>query len=76
MFTPKLVCSDVSLNRLLSTTLAFASRLSVTTSSVLPPAEPSFTSLIPSSSPESTSSWMRPAIDEQLVWYGSSVTTI
>jgi hypothetical protein len=76
MLTPKLVCSWVSLNRLFSTTLALASRLSVTTRLVLPPAEPSLTSLMPSSSPPSTSSWIRPAMAEQLVWYGSSVTTI
>ena len=31
---------------------------------------------MPSSCPESTSSWMRAAIDEQLVWYGNSETTI
>ena len=70
------VCSWVSLNRLLSTTLALASRLSVMTSWVLPSADSSLTSAMPSSSPLSTSSWMRAAIDEQLVWYGSWVTTI
>ena len=59
-----------------STTLALASRLSVMTSSVLPPDEPSFTSAMPSRSPASTSSWIRAAIAEQLVWYGNSVTTI
>ena len=76
MLMAKLVCSWVSLNSLLSTTLALASRLSVMTSSVLPPDEASLTSAMPSRSPPSTSSWMRAAIDEQLVWYGSSVTTI
>ena len=44
--------------------------------SVLPPDEASLTSAMPSRSPPSTSSWMRAAIAEQLVWYGSSVTTI
>ena len=72
----KLVCSCVSLNRLLSTTLALASRFSVMTSSVLPPDDASLTSAMPSRSPPSTSSWMRPAMAEQLVWYGISVTTI
>ena len=42
----------------------------------MPPDEASLTSAMPSRSPLSTSSWMRAAIDEQLVWYGSSVTTI
>ncbi len=69
-------CSWVSLNRLFITTLALASRLSDTTRWVLPPAEPSLTSAMPSRSPPSTSSWMRAAIAEQLVWYGSAVTTI
>ena len=59
MLTAKLVCSWVSLNRLLSTTLALASRLSVMTSSVLPPDDASLTSAMPSRSPASTSSWMR-----------------
>ena len=76
MLMAKFVCSWVSLNSLFSTTLALASRLSVMTSSVSPPDEPSLTSAMPSRSPASTSSWMRAAIDEQLVWYGSSVTTI
>jgi hypothetical protein len=53
-----------------------ASRFSVITSVVLPPDEASLTSAIPSRSPPSTSSWIRAAIDEQLVWYGSSVTMI
>ena len=68
MLTPKLVCNDVSLNRLFNTTLGLASRLRLMTRLVLPPAEPSLTSLMPSSSPPSTSSWIRPAMDEQLVW--------
>ena len=76
MLIEKFVCSCVSLNSLLSTTLALASRFSVTTSSVLPPDDPSLTSAMPSRSPASTSSWIRSAIAEQLVWYGSSVTTI
>ncbi len=69
-------CSWVSLYSLLSTTLGLPSRLSVTTRLVLPPAESSLTSAMPSRSPASTSSWMRPAMAAQLIWYGSSVTTI
>ena len=77
MFTPKLVCSWVSLNRLFITTLALASRFSLTTRRVpVLPLVSSLTSAMPSRSPPSTSSWMRPAMVEQLIWYGSSVTTI
>ena len=76
MLIAKLVCSGVSLNRLLSTTFGLASRLSVMTRLVLPPEEASLTSAIPSRSPPSTSSWMRASTDFALVWYGSSVTTI
>ncbi len=69
-------CSWVSLNRLFFTTFALASRLSVMIRLVLPPDDASLTSAMPSRSPPSTRSWMRDAIAEQLVWYGSSVTTI
>ena len=69
-------CSCVSLNRLFLTTLALASRLSVMIRFVLPPDDASFTSAMPSRLPLSTSSWMREAIAEQLVWYGISVTRI
>ncbi len=74
--TPKLVCSCVCLNRLFSTTLALASRLSVMIRLVLPPELLSFTSAMPSSSPASTSSWIRLATDDTLIWYGISVTMI
>ena len=69
-------CSWVSLNRLFLTTLALASRLSVMIRLVLPPDDASLTSAMPSRLPLSTSSWMRDAIAEQLVWYGISVTRI
>ena len=77
MLTPKLVCSCVSLNRLLSTTLALASRLSETTNRVPVFCDvSSFTSSMPLSSPLSASSLMRIATASWLTWYGISVTTI
>ena len=56
MLTPKLVCSGVDFQRLLSTTSGFASRFSVITKRVSSPDDSSLTSAMPSSSRALTSS--------------------
>ena len=76
MLTPKLVCRGVILYRLFRTTLALASRFRSMTMLVFCLADESLRSRIPSSSLALTRSLIRPRIDEGLVWYGSSVTTI
>ena len=68
MLTPKLVCSGVSLNRLLRTTLALASLFRGMTILVSTPAERSCMSLMPSSSRLLTSSAMRSWIARGLAW--------
>ncbi len=76
MFTPKLVCNGVCLNRLLRTTLALASRLSSITSLGSWLADALRSSLMPSRSPARTSSVIFCSITSTDVWYGSSVTTM
>ena len=76
MFTPKLVWSGVCLNRLFRTTLALASRFSSITSFGSWLAEAFRSSLMPSRSPDRTSSVIFCSITSTDVWYGSSVTTI
>ena len=76
VLTAKFVCSGVCLYRLLRMTSAGASFLSSMTSRVLPPADSSLTSAMPSMVRDSTRSLILLAVAAIDVWYGISVTTM
>ena len=76
MLAPNVSCNWVCLYRLLSTTLATASRLSTSISRMpVRPLDSSRMSAMPVSLPSLTSSATRSARLSGLTWYGSSVTT-